>query len=403
MPTGLTNEPYLNPTSNADGKVIRWRGGSVTTLNYGTDCSNLTQSVAAVAAAGGTAADKMATLSGLASGTKYFYSLTVTKGDTNHTFTANGAGGKVRVVVAGDGGKDGASATAKQGASVNGFIKWNGNSPIVDVVFMTGDNAYEAGTDAQWVTNVMPWYKPLFATGTMVPVLGNHDVNQAVGGSGGQDYQAILTLPSNGLTGQSNTEKFYSWNYGNVHFVSLDSNNVVNTTSAMYTWANTDLQNNNQTWTVVGFHHAPYINAGLHPDSEGGMKAMRDTFSPMFDKYGVDVVLTGHAHTYARTGFIKYDATKASQNSNACTVVQAGNGTATPYSKSLTKGTAGTVYASQGSTSELRDDATLNSCTAYKNHTTIGMLYMEFNGNRLDANQIGNYSAVHDSFSIVKQ
>lgn len=121
----------------------------------------------------------------------------------------------------------------------------------------------------------------------------------------------------------SGNHLYYSFDYANVHFISLNSelgsvfsgtddwtgvNPFVNfTTYSMLQWLQQDLQANTKPWTVVYFHQPPYTD-GSHDSGafwEVYVKAMRENFAPIWEQYGVDIVLTGHSHVYERSYLVK--------------------------------------------------------------------------------------------------
>ena len=84
----------------------------------------------------------------------------------------------------------------------------------------------------------------------------------------------------------------------NTHFISLNTYATpFETTNRQYIWLENDLKNNDKPWTVVFFHEPMYNGKGInHPCNQ----SLADTFSPLFKKYGVDIVLQGHQHVYTR-------------------------------------------------------------------------------------------------------
>jgi hypothetical protein len=107
---------------------------------------------------------------------------------------------------------------------------------------------------------------------------------------------------------------FYSFDYGKVHFLALASakNKVIpyNESSEQYKFVKNDLsaahQNKNINWIVVYSFRAFYSSNTTHP----GLDELQDLYHPLFDKYGVDIVLQAHNHNYQRTYPINYNETK---------------------------------------------------------------------------------------------
>ena len=100
-----------------------------------------------------------------------------------------------------------------------------------------------------------------------------------------------FTLPRNGVPGLE--ESNYSIDYQGVRILVINSNTRLRDQAA---WMEKLLIHNPNRWTIVAFHH-PIYSMGDNRDD----KATRAAFLPLFDKYHVDLVLTGHDHTYGRT------------------------------------------------------------------------------------------------------
>jgi predicted phosphodiesterase len=100
-----------------------------------------------------------------------------------------------------------------------------------------------------------------------------------------------FTLPANGVAGLE--ESNYSIDYQGVRILVINSNTRLPEQAA---WMEKLLANNPNRWTIVAFHH-PIYSMGADRDD----KDTRTAFLPLFDRYHVDLVLTGHDHTYGRT------------------------------------------------------------------------------------------------------
>ena len=107
------------------------------------------------------------------------------------------------------------------------------------------------------------------------------------------------TFPTAGESGgmSSGTESYYSFDYGDIHFMVLNSFDEDRTVgSTMYNWAESDIQSTTQKWIVAFWHHPPY-SKGYHPsegfDPEGNQELidMRENFVPMLENNGVDLVV----------------------------------------------------------------------------------------------------------------
>ena len=129
------------------------------------------------------------------------------------------------------------------------------------------------------------------------PVLGNHEYNKDPGAS---NYLAHFDLPGN--------ERWYSFDFENAHFAVLDSQAIVNgnteDTLAQAEWLEADLQaSQGQDFIFVSFHH-PVYSESHHGDADEfwgqGANKTGINFVELFEKYGVDVVFEGHAHSYEK-------------------------------------------------------------------------------------------------------
>src|SRR5207244_1446495 len=110
-----------------------------------------------------------------------------------------------------------------------------------------------------------------------------------------------------------------------VHFVSLDSygkensntTRLYDTTGAQITWVKNDLAANTKKWTIVYFHHPPYTKTSHNSDTDPELTAIRQNVIGILERYGVDIILCGHAHGYERSYLLKgYTTDEASFDKN---------------------------------------------------------------------------------------
>lgn len=146
------------------------------------------------------------------------------------------------------------------------------------------------------------WYKAAGFITAVLPVLatpGNHEY-YVPGDRQKRElnryWRPGFTLPENGPEGLEETA--YSVDYQGVRIISINSNEMVRDTEytkAQVQWVEEQLKNNPCRWTVMMFHHPLFSTAARRTDT-----TFRDLLKPLIDRYGVDLVLTGHDHTYAR-------------------------------------------------------------------------------------------------------
>jgi hypothetical protein len=122
----------------------------------------------------------------------------------------------------------------------------------------------------------------------VVPAIGNHE-NQ--GGHPGL-YLQMFDLPKNGPE-KVEPERAYTFKYSNAEFFVLDSNLTPESQTA---WLENALKTSTATWKFAVYHHPAY-SSKPERDNPG----IREEWTPLFDKYHVDMALQGHDHAYLRT------------------------------------------------------------------------------------------------------
>ncbi|MCR9186802.1 MAG: metallophosphoesterase family protein [Halieaceae bacterium] len=329
--------------------IIKWRGDA-TAACIGSSAELLATRFTAEETEGD---HKEVRIDGLEAGSTYYYSVggapSAPAGQQFTTAPARGtaaAGGKTRLWVIGDSGTGGddereghEGEAAEVLAGLEAFVEADGKA--VDLFLMLGDNAYNVGSDFNYQQAVFETYPDLLKSVSLWPTIGNHEMGlgflsptlglPGLGTSADPDsYQAtaddepgrmpyldIFSLPAEGEAGgvASGTEQYYSFDHGNVHVVSLDSQLSARDPEQMATmreWLIDDLSSNDLDWTVVIFHHPPYSKGANH-DSDDVEKVngfdrpqrdMREQFVPIFDAHGVDLVYNGHSHSYERSYYI---------------------------------------------------------------------------------------------------
>jgi hypothetical protein len=182
--------------------------------------------------------------------------------------------------------------------------------PDIDFLLHAGDLINAANSDREWGE----WFyaggwiygmKPNLATP------GNHeyrrDQNQERYLS---DYwRPIFALPENGPDGLEET--VYYVDYQGVRFISLNSQAMLNRADrleAQRVWLEGVLQDNPQRWTIVTHHH-PVYSTSMGRDNP----TIRGVLQPLYEAYGVDLVLQGHDHSYGRGRNLQVGQTQLSE------------------------------------------------------------------------------------------
>lgn len=126
----------------------------------------------------------------------------------------------------------------------------------------------------------------------LMPVQGNHELFADV-------FYNQFALPVMPGLPSDYAEHAWSLNFGNLHFVGLDSNSDI-ACKDQSAWLQNDLKaaqaDKDIDFTVVEFHHGTYSSS-----NHGSTDYVQAIWVPLFEKYGVDLVLNGHDHNYERT------------------------------------------------------------------------------------------------------
>jgi len=395
----LERQPYLQSVSDTR-VVLRWRTTSAASsrVSYGPAVGNLNTNVDV----SGSRTEHEVIITGLTPNTKYYYSVGSTSGaieagnDANYYFiTAPNVGSnrKLRIWAIGDPGTNYSDQHNVRDAY------YNLDNVETDVVLTLGDNAYDSGTDSEYTSNFFNVYKNLFRHAPVWATRGNHEKDLGV-------HETAFTHPKNAESGgvASGSELYYSFDYGNVHFVCLDSFTSTNLNgSAMYTWLENDLASTTQEWIIAFWHHPPYTRSSNHDsDTESGLKITREKANPILEKYGVDLQLSGHNHFYARTYLINGHYGKSNTFSLATHAVDAGDGRENGngvYQKASNP--EGAVYVLAGSSGKV-DNYNLGHPANYTEDIRLGSMVIDIEGDRMDVRMLRENGTVQDNFTITK-
>lgn len=313
----------------------------------------------------------------------------------------------------------------------NSFLQYVGQKHV-DGWIMLGDNAYNNGLDIEYQQGFFNYYQQSVLKNIVLwPALGNHDYanNYTLRTTHQVPYLDIFTLPQNGECGgmPSQTERYYSFDYGNIHFVNLDSYGLENIAGNFYgftdtifspqiQWLKYDLSTNQLPWVVVSFHHPPYCMGTHNSDIETDLVEIRTKLNPILERYNVDLVLNGHCHSYQRSQLIKNHFGLEATFDSVLHRVQATSGThnGLPNSCAFIKnqhtlqskdsGVLYVVVGSGGAIPQLPFAAWPHNAMQYSNYQDNGSLLLTVEGNKMlgewistDTNEI-----VKDRFVIYK-
>lgn len=172
------------------------------------------------------------------------------------------------------------------------------------------DNGQDASQWNAWFDVVEPMAEKI----PMATTVGNHetyDLNWKVRRP--EAYMKLFNLPQNGYAQYPN--RFYSFTVGDVHFVVLDTvfsemkDLEPNLEQDEIQWFRKDMEQNRQKWNIVVMHKDP-LRYAFNPATgrtgrDEGIEQEGKVWMPLFDEYGIDLVLSAHLHTYRNRGHIR--------------------------------------------------------------------------------------------------
>ncbi|MFN8396625.1 MAG: metallophosphoesterase [Bacteroidia bacterium] len=413
--------PYLQ-NANQNAITVKWRTDSLTDsrVQYGSTPGNLNR----VATDATVTTEHTVRISGLWPDSTYYYSVGSTVmdlegGDNSHHFHTNPPTGLIRPYefwVLGDFGR----GTAQEYWVRDQYYDYASSHGLSDAWIWLGDNAYYVGADSEYTKWVFNVYDSLFSSLIFWPTPGNHDYYSVNATSlppyHTGPYYSIVDVPTHGEAGgfPSGGEMYYSFNYGNVHFISLNSEIgswIFSNNTPLTWWLESDLQANTLPWTVVYFHQPPH-SKGTHSSdnfTEVNMIAMRSNIAPILEQYGVDLVLTGHCHNYERSKLV-YGFYDYSWNYNSSYEVDGGGGhelQGQPYRKALSGAhpNRGTVYSVVGNGGSVGHNPPLNHPMMETNwgcDTCAGSMLIKVNNDTMRVEYWTSEDSLLDEFAIYK-
>ncbi len=440
----VTRGPYLQfPTSSS--MKVKWRTDSVHTgrVYYGPSLAEVMDNMIDETAPN---TDHTINLTGLDPNTEYHYAVAedtsvLAGADTVHRFTTSpiiGTAQPISAWVIGDFGK----GNDKQMMVKDAFLDHIGDD-MPDLWLWLGDNAYQDGTDDEFSQKVFGstyGYSEIFPRIPFMATPGNHDYGSVLDlltGANPPDhdgpYYDIVDVPTNGEIGgvPSGYELYYSFDYGNVHFMSLNSEvgsvsplnpswdwtgtNPFSTFngSPFIDWIHADLQANDKTWVVAFIHQPPHTD-GSHESGtfyEVYMQAVRENVVPVLESYGVDLLITGHSHVYERSFLVNGFYGLPADFNAAQHVVDGSSGKlseGTPYIKYFDgpEPNLGTLHVVQGNSGSSESDAGMEHPVMYYGSgcdTCIGSTMLQAHGDTLSGYYLTGYGEVLDEWTIIKK
>lgn len=403
-PCSVTRGPYLQRATPAS-VTVRWRTNVPcrSRVRFGTSATTLDR----VADGDAATTEHKVIVRGLTPDHPYWYALAdgerTVAGDASFTFRtppSPGSARPTRIWVLGDPG----TADHRSAAVYKAYRDYAG-AHRTDVWITVGDNAYPRGSEDQLDAAIFETYPELLRTTPFWPALGNHDLKTGDPARERTPYYAAFNLPENAESGglPSGTERYYAFDFANIHFVALDtSTKLPQAGDPMLGWLARDLAATRQEWIIVYMHHPPYTRGSYDSDTAAASIAVRTAIVPIVEAAGVDLVLAGHSHAYERSlllhGHLGPAASIRPEN-----IVDGGEGdpsTGTPYHKD--RRGRGTVYVVSGSAGQQKGNPRHDHPAIVRSAADFGSVVIDVDGCRLDARFLSAKQLILDRFAIEK-
>jgi hypothetical protein len=282
----ILRAPYLQDVTAAGGRVV-WTAESMADPSVGVWAPGAARAEARAIVDDSAPLPRgrqyVARLEGLRPGTLYCYE--VREGARGlagpfgfTTAPAPGDGRPIRLVAFGDMG----FPTIDQRAVIEQMSRVE-----FDLVLLAGDIAYPEGKLSELEAHFFAPYAPLMRSAPFYPASGNHDYLTA----DAAPFRQAFALPESG--GPAGRERWYSFDWGDLHVVVLDSERLG---PPQESWLEADLTAHAAArWTIALVHRAPF-SSGEH----GSDFPTRDAFVPILARHRVALVIAGHEHHYER-------------------------------------------------------------------------------------------------------
>ncbi|HEX7861571.1 MAG TPA: metallophosphoesterase family protein [Verrucomicrobiae bacterium] len=351
-------------------------------------------------------------LTGLEPNTRYYYVVMdgehpLTKVDASFSVVTpppRGAHQRIRFWAIGDSGT-GRQAQIDVYNAMLATVKRENHA--IDFWLHLGDMAYGRGRDVEFQSRFFESYAPTLRGSVCWPTMGNHEGSISRGATGIGPYYDAYVVPTRGEAGglASGTEAYYSFDWGNIHFVCLDSHDLERKpTGGMAKWLKADLERTKADWVIAFWHHPPYTKGSHDSDKEKDLTEMREYIMPLIDSGGVDLVLTGHSHVYERSMLI--DGAYATPSVSENVVLDDGDGD--PEGDGAYRKSQG-IHPHEGTVQIVAGHAGANlgrkGTIPFMRKTIVehGSVLIDVYGDTLSATMVNANGTTRDAFQLVKR
>jgi hypothetical protein len=305
--TALPRFVRLSPSAQRDGLTVSWmtstaptkhwvKYGETPALDQSLDVSDTEVLPYFYGAESGVVRINHRLISGLKAGTTYYYQVGNESGVSEVlSFQTDARKDEVRLHLFGDT-QTLTDGNLKDGAPLISELlgKMKAQLPNPDLILHVGDMT-DDGSDFQMQRQ---FYEALEGPGRMastlfVPTEGNHEVYN----EGRSKFESLYRTPANGPLGSPNKQSIYSFDYGNMRIAVISSELFTDQEwKDSMAWLEKDMQASTQTWKLVMLHRPPYEG-----NADSGNDFIKRFLPQAVDRAGIDLVLSGHDHQYARS------------------------------------------------------------------------------------------------------
>ena len=280
----------------------------------------------------------------------------------------------------------------------------------LDTIIYNGDqnqlNSQSPNTNQVDFSSAIETVRPYLGSTPYMALAGNHDT--------GYVFENTCVDFTNPYDVENPNNMYYSYDYGNTHFIVLNTNQInsrvsVGRRGASYvidpvtipgtsftvdstflnqgTWLVNDLENIDPTktkWIVVTMHAGPH-STGDH-SSEAQIEIINESFTPIFSAYHVDLVMQAHDHTFAKTYPYRWDTVGHTTTSGNSAIVNYNPTQTTFQGKTYDINPNGTYYVTTGAAGHRYGAAEGDSgICADLNHSTGEPVMTEFVTNKANS------------------
>ena len=220
-----------------------------------------------------------ATITGLKSSTDYYYQVGDGEvwSDVKHFSTSAGSKSDTNFFVLGD-----TQTAVGETGSIEAINEQIAHSSY-DFGIQTGDAIESPALYSDWENFLNIFGTGAFSTTDIMHVIGNHE---QFGDNGASAANTIFDTPGD----------YYSIEYGNVYVATLSYTTDASTLKNFAAWLKEDASKSNASWKILAMHQPAY-----YTNVEGGSQVINDYIPEAVDEAGIDIVFSGHDHSYART------------------------------------------------------------------------------------------------------